>query len=85
MTLAPFPGSDVSLPIKAKQAVVGVGQAGRYLLQAARGQPVFVVLAGEERIGTGVRTEEGVVVALRETGGWDVVKSVLGGVTAESW
>lgn len=79
--------SGGTAPLEAQQAVVGVGQAGAYLLRgAAGGKPAFALEADGARIGTGVLLPDGVLlVAVREQGDWRAVRTLLDGVRAEKW
>jgi hypothetical protein len=70
-------------------AVVGVGQAGKYLARRAGARmALLVVEIGGTTVGTGFAFgEDGILVVLEEMekGAFEVVETLVGAVKAESW
>ncbi|GMK59986.1 hypothetical protein CspeluHIS016_0902030 [Cutaneotrichosporon spelunceum] len=67
-------------------AVVGIGQAGKFLLRRSAGRPLFQVEVGGQPAGMGVAIDGGVLVALQDgPEPHEVVKQLAGLVKASSW
>lgn len=87
VTIKPL-GSDFSAPLRVQTAVVGVGQAGTYLLRSTggRAKPLFSIEAEGRRLGTAVKLEDGaLVIAVQDGTEWDVVRKILDTVQADKW
>lgn len=80
-------GAGFAPPLQVQSAVVGVGQAGSYLLRSTggRAKPLFSIEAGGDRLGTAVQTEDGLLVAVKDGKDWDVVRKLLDNVQASKW
>ncbi|BEJ17972.1 hypothetical protein CspHIS471_0702490 [Cutaneotrichosporon sp. HIS471] len=93
---APPPGVNIRLlpvdpsnpqPLSGSGAVVvGIGQAGKFLLRRAVGRPIFQVQVGGQPAGMGVSVDGGVVVALQDgLEAHEVVKQLAEVVKGSSW
>lgn len=68
--------------------IVGIGQAGKYLLRRAGGRPILELAVDGKRQGTGVAMDGGVVVAVQDgaaEAAYDIVSQLAGIVKASSW
>lgn len=82
------PLGEFKPPLQVSSAIVGVGQAGSYLLRSTggRSKPAFSIEADGERLGTAVRLEDGeLLFAVKDGKDWDVMHKLLDHVQAEKW
>lgn len=83
----PSPAASSSAALSGA-CVIGIGQAGKYLLRRARGQPVLEVVVDGKRQGTGVAIDGGLVVAVQDgapEAAYEIVKQLADVVKASSW
>lgn len=82
------PLGEFKPPLQVQSAVVGVGQAGGYLLRSSggRAKPLFSVEAEGDRLGTAVQLEGGeLLVAVKDGKDWEIVRKLLDNVQATKW
>lgn len=80
--------SDSPLPSLSGAGIVGVGQAGKYLLRRAPGRSVLEVTVDGKRQGRGVAIDGGVVVAVQDgaaEAAFEIVKQLAVLIEASSW
>jgi hypothetical protein len=88
IALLPVDPADPNPPSVSGAAVIGIGQAGKYLLRRAGGRPIFQVTVGGRPAGMGVAVDGGVVVALQDgpaEAADETVKQIAGVLKASSW
>ncbi|KLT45795.1 hypothetical protein CC85DRAFT_282425 [Cutaneotrichosporon oleaginosum] len=69
-------------------AVIGIGQAGKFLLRLVSGRPIFRVEVGNRPAGMGIAVDGGVVVALQDgpaEAAANIVTEVATTLKASSW
>ncbi|WWD03534.1 hypothetical protein V865_001587 [Kwoniella europaea PYCC6329] len=72
------------------EVVVGLGQAGRYILKGVQGEKIGGIKIGSKNVGGVTKVGKNTVVSIEEgeLGGdecWEVVKSLVGKVKAKKW